>query len=740
MNGKLKTFLKITFFVLLALIVIVSAIVIYCSIIVADVKLDESKLVNLERGINFYDNEGNMIEEQSGGVSVTDIKDIPEHVKNAFIAVEDKRFYSHKGVDYKGFLRAMLNNIKSFSFKEGASTISQQLIKNTHLSNKKTIKRKLSEMKLARLLEKKYSKEEILEKYLNTIYFGEGCYGITAASRYYFNKTPQELSINESAMLAAVIKAPSVYSPYKNEEKSNDRKKFVLNKMYEQNFITENQYSTCTAEKIKTESEHGDTPFDYIGYVKKELGGIMDSLAYSGKKFNVYTYYDESVQNAVSSSFADDISCDKTAIVMNDKNKVIAFSSTSGEFYRQTGSTLKPLIVYAPAIEYNVVSSLTPVLDEKTDFGGYSPSNYNDVYYGYVSVKESLAKSLNSCAVKLLNYTGIERAKSLMEKTEISFTEKDNSLCVALGCTEKGATLTELTAAYGIFSDGGYYYAPTAIKYITVDGRKITDENNDKKRVIGEDTAYIMDDMLRYTVTDGTSKKLSFLDFPVYAKTGTVGISGGNTDAYNISFNKDYSIGVWYGNKDNSLMPNNITGGTYPTATSYRIWEKLDIKNPTLFSAPESVSEVPLDKISYDNDHLLITADDNSPQRFILKGIFKKNNLPEKKSTRFSNPIVDNYELSVNNSEIIIRLCLTELFEAKIYRYENNVRTMIFDTAGCDNNVIYKDDKLKEGAVYNYTVIPYFKNGDKVIEGEEKNIGTVKISFNDSDWWDDDFF
>ena len=208
-----KKSIKITLIVLGVILFIALAISVYYSVITYGVNLDKNKLVDMNSSIEFLDCEGNVIEEWSDDKFVTDAGDIPDYTLNAFVAIEDKRFYSHHGIDVKGLLRAAINNLKSFSFKEGASTISQQLIKNTHLSGEKTLKRKLLEIKLARQLEKNYTKKEILEMYVNTIYFGDGCYGITKAANNYFGVSPQELTLNQSAALAGIVKAPAVYSP-----------------------------------------------------------------------------------------------------------------------------------------------------------------------------------------------------------------------------------------------------------------------------------------------------------------------------------------------------------------------------------------------------------------------------------------------------------------------------------------------------------------------------------------------
>ena len=402
----MKNSLKIVFLILSAMFIVVLGFVLFFNVVTFNVKLDESKLINLDRMVCYYDKNNDLITEEINGKSISEFVKIPEHTKNAFIAIEDKRFYYHNGIDYKGLGRALLNNVKSFSFKEGASTISQQLIKNTHLSNEKTIKRKLVEIKLALELEKRFSKDEILEKYLNTIYFGDNCYGITSAALHYFNKSVEDLTIGESATLAGIIKAPSNYSPLADYDKCTSRRNIVLKEMFSQGYIDETSYNNLLNTPIKIYTENAEQiQYDFLYYARKELNSLIESSPYKNRNLKVYTKFDKEAQSIVENNIKDNkIDANKSAVMLSPHGNVCAYYSTCANEKRQFGSTIKPLLVYAPAIELDVVNSATLLLDEKTDFNGYCPSNYNDKYYGYVSVKDSLAKSLNVCAVKLLNY------------------------------------------------------------------------------------------------------------------------------------------------------------------------------------------------------------------------------------------------------------------------------------------------------------------------------------------------
>lgn len=722
-----------------ALLILSLTFFVYYLMVTKDYHLDESKLVNLESSAEIYDAQGNFMTESAGGLNITDLKDVPQHTVNAFIAIEDKRFYKHNGIDMRGVIRAIFNNVKSFSFKEGASTISQQLIKNTHLSSDKTLNRKLAEMKLARELEKRYSKDEIIEKYLNTIYFGNGCYGISSAAEKYFGVGVSELSLNQSAILAGMIKAPSTYSPLTNPQKCFERKNVVLKEMYNQNLISEAEYSACVdsfeeISDIKTENS------SYIYLVNKACDDILERSGHVGEKCKVYTYYDNNLQEILENSVKDGYSeYDRSFVILGNGNEIKAFYSTVGEAVRQTGSTIKPILVYAPAIEENVIDECSLINDERTDFGGYDPANYNDKYYGYVSAKFALAKSLNVCAVKVLNSTGLEKSKNYARKLGINMENADDSLRIALGSTEKGATLTQISAAYGAFVNKGRFVTPSVIDKIVGENGKII-YKNDKNgiKVFGEDTAFIINDCLKFTVTDGTAKYLNREDMPLCAKTGTVGNEKGNTDAYCVSYNGDYIISGWYGKADGSFMPNSVTGGSVPAKTLSDVWDAIynsGYRPSELFST-DKVVRVNLDKISYEQEKRIELADENFPLRYVTQAYFKKNRVPKISSERFSSPKIENAEIEVINGEICIRLCLAEYCEYKIFRQNKNSKVLVCDSAFSKNRYEFKDGTVSPDTNYRYSVIPYLKNGDVITEGKEIFLPKIKTPrVTGGDWW-----
>ena len=702
-------------------------------------RLDETKLKHIENAYCFYDIDGNKMADVSGRENVVSLSEIKEDTKNAFIAIEDKRFYRHNGIDYRGLERALWNNIKSFSMKEGASTISQQLIKNTHLSGEKTLKRKMIEWKLTRALEKEYSKDEILEMYLNTIYFGSNAYGIAQASEVYFGKAPSELTLEESAALAGLIKAPSAYSPLSHPDKCSERKNVVLNCMKEQGFISEEDYQAARSASLNLKEKSAF--YSYFDLAAEELEEIFANHLFLLSKAKIYTYYSEETQSALEGELKENtVSPDAKGIILDNKTRgVSAVYMTGGDFRRLPGSAIKPLLVYAPAIEENKICPLTPILDEETDFGGYRPHNYKDAYNGYQSVTECLEKSSNVGAVKILNYVGIDRAAAYLHRLEIEVPQSDRSLALALGAMSEGVTLRELAGGYSALANGGEYLRPSLIRRVEDgDGNTIYRHGEIGERVFSEETAYLTGKMLMSVVKNGTAKKMSFNDYPICGKTGTVGGEDGNTDAYAISYTKEFTVGIWLGNRDNAKMPNDVTGGGLPARYSAELWNFLyREKSPAAFEIPAGISEIKLDRISYETSHTLVLADAIAPEQYVIPCEIKGGFTIKEQSDRFSSPTCENIDFEYNNGVFTIQLCQTELYSFKIYRNGE----LLLDTKK-ETGSVFTDSELAPDTEYAYSVVPYYFDGTTEHLGEEillTKIKTPKHSASAPDhWWEDD--
>ena len=311
-------------------------------------------------------------------------------------------------------IKALFKNIASGSFKEGASTISQQLIKNTHLSSDKTIKRKLKEIKLTKKLEKQYSKDQILEMYLNTIYFGHNCYGLQSAAEFYFNKKAENLNLAESATIVGLLSSPNNYSPFKNPEKSLKRRNIALRNMLTCGYIDDTVYASTVSLPLNAEMKSTNGKYEsYISAIFDELEEIdfNNYLLTDGCK--ITTYLDPYAQNQIENL---EYPCDNAVIITdNFSGGVKAYKTTVNGAKRQPGSTAKPIFVYAPAIEERQINPFTKILDEKINYSGYSPENYDKKYHGFVTVTESIKNSYNIPAVKALNALTIDKSEKYLK-------------------------------------------------------------------------------------------------------------------------------------------------------------------------------------------------------------------------------------------------------------------------------------------------------------------------------------
>lgn len=607
---------------------------------------DDAVLSSQSVAIEVFDSDNKPIKEDNQiNKAYVKIDVLPEHVKNAFISIEDKDFYSHSGVNYKRIVMAGINNIKSRSLKEGASTITQQLVKNTFLTSEKTFKRKIKEVALAKQIEQKYSKDQILELYLNVVYFGNNCYGIESASNYYFSKPAKELSISESAMLAGMLKSPAKYSPLKNYNNCLKRRNLVLNEMHKDGSIKIEDYEKLKNEQIlltlNREKHNRLNSYSQASIDEAEslLGLPARQLAINGYK--IYTAQNSEKQKALEEAIkSQNIDCDSAGMVIdNEKGLVRAYIGNSSfkilDAKRQPGSCIKPILVYSPALNEDIIYPCTQLLDEKVNIGGYSPNNVGNKYRGYVSARESLSKSINIPAVKVLSYVGIEKAKSYAEDMGINFDEKDDSYTLALGGMTYGVNLLDMCGAYSTFANQGNYIKPQFIQFITDKNNKLVYVNkNAQKRVLREDSAYLLTDMLKTCAESGTAKKLSSLSCEIASKTGTVGTpnSKQNLDAWNISYTKKQTCGIWLGELDNS--PIDYAGGNQPTEIVKKYFET--IEDNSHFDKPESIVERKIDSEELANEHHVILANSYMPERYTQTELFSSFNLPNEISKKFT--------------------------------------------------------------------------------------------------------
>jgi penicillin-binding protein 2A len=662
------------------------------------IELDEEKLTSPSLAIAIYDNDNKEIKENNTfNGSYVKFDSIPEQTKEAFISIEDKHFYSHNGVNFKRILGAMVKNLKTASFKEGASTITQQLVKNTQLSSEKTFNRKIKEIALSRKVESKFSKEEILEQYLNIIYFGNNCYGIENASNYYFSKSAHELNLQEGAVLAGIIKSPSKYSPISHYDNCLKRRNLVLSEMAKDGKISTQELLTAQNSEIElnlnTEKENKLNSFSQsaIDEAISILSMPARQIAIGGYK--IYTYQNQEMQTALENAIeANPTENNHAGIVLdNARHAVVAYVGSSPykilDAKRQPGSLIKPILVYSPALNEDIIYPSTQLLDEQTTIAGYNPKNVGEVYRGYVSAREALAKSINIPAVKVLSYVGIDKAKSYAEDMGIKFDESDDSYALALGGMTYGTNILDLAGAYSTFANEGKYSAPKFISYITDKNNKLVYVHKPEERnVLREDASYMINDMLVTCAQTGTAKKLATIDKMLASKTGTVGKKGTrlNLDAWNMTYSKAYTCGVWIGNLDNT--PISCAGGNQPTEIAKSFFSQ--IEDESTFTKPDSIVERDIDLTELDENHRIVLANTFTPDRYKKSEMFSLFNLPTDTSSKWAKLEEPEYKSMVDGNKAILTIACKNYVSYDIYQGSLKERDKVFTITGKDGKQI----------------------------------------------------
>jgi penicillin-binding protein 1A len=551
----------------------------------------------------FYDQEGNLI--ASVGTKnrlPVKIKDIPLQMQQASIAVEDERFYQHHGIDFQAIVRAAWYNLKSGGIQQGASTITQQLVKISFLSPsgalpERTLKRKIQEAILALLLERRLSKKEILERYLNEIYFGEGAYGIKAAAQTFFTKEPEELNLAETTLLAGLPQSPSNYSPLRYPLRAIKRRDQVLEAMLKNNFITQKQLEEVkkvSLSQILKPGKRNQYPYPYfVDYVTEQLvKNYGEEVVYKGG-LRVYTALDTRIQKITEKTLANNnnfpssgrdsngiVQPQGAAIILDPQNGYIkalaggrehthlrAWNRATSES-RSPGSALKPIVVYGPAIELKGLGPASIVDDIPVKYGSYTPHNSDGRYRGLVTLRTALAYSLNVPAVKILmDEVGLPQALSFARTLGIPLEDKVQGPSTALGGLHKGVTPLQMAAAYATFANQGTFFEPTAILKIETTNNKVLYEHQLKPYpVMKPATAFLITDMLKSVIENGTGNKAR-LNRPAAGKTGTSDLG---KDLWFCGYTPELVGVVWIGYDKPKAMPYEF-GGRYPAL----IWQQI---------------------------------------------------------------------------------------------------------------------------------------------------------------------
>lgn len=765
----IKKDIDLTFFAKLLLIHLsISAIVLLMFVLILKkidlVDLSPEALTCLPEASSIYDNSNQLITTKSGDQNriFIDIDNLQHHTIMAFVAAEDARFFSHNGIDIKRIFGALLADIKAGYFKEGASTISQQLIKNSHLSSSKKISRKIQEAILACQLESRYSKNEILEMYLNYIYFGYGSYGIQVASLTYFDKNASELTLSESAALAGLIKSPTNYSPFTNPDAFTARRNKVLAQMLEYGFITNEQYHNAVDEKTVPNhpEKQTDTYGFYIDHILVEASKFtnksIDDLLNGG--YHIYT-----TLNTKIASFANEIISDPNAFPNKDiECAVVVLDSSSGSVHsiiggrnytsrlgfnratmakRSPGSTIKPLLVYAPAIDTKKFTAASILLDEKKSFDAYSPNNFNDKYYGNITLRESLIKSLNIPAVEILNTVGIDNCKSYLKKMGYEFDKNDTGLPMALGGLTNGITPLELASCYQVLANEGIFKQTHFI-------RKIVDNNeneiynfnhnkSDDKKIYKQETTFIISDILHDAAQKYASPFLQ-VNSPICAKTGTASYKDiGNSDIWVAAYDSKYTVIVWMGydkTDEEHHIAQSITGSKHPSKVAAGILKKIysTEDSPENYIPPSGIVNTQLDGTSLKQGGIYL-ATDLTPQNAVKTEYFIQGTEPNEHSPYYSVPQACKIDIDVSSGIPIISITSNNDYTFyHLFKISNGEHRLLTTVSGKKGEILSYCDTSAQGHV-RYYVIPehkYIKNKDgAILLGKASNMVEAIINF-----------
>ena len=532
-----------------------------------------------------------------------DYEGIPQNLAKAFIAIEDKRFSDHEGVDWKRTMGAFVNEfVPIYSSRQGGSTITQQLVKNLTDDRSQKASRKVREIMRARYIESKYSKDTILECYLNTIPMGHGTYGVEVAANYYFNKSVKDLTIAECACLASITKSPTYYAPDDYPEANKERRKLVLDAMYEQKYITKAEYDEAVKEEVKIVANKAVLNQGKINsyFVDALITQVSEDLAekygydqshanklfYNGG-YKIYATVDTKMQEIAEEVFLDsktyaiksksgktmtsgmavlDYNGQVKAIVggLGEKTTNRGFNCAT-DAVRQPGSTIKPIAAYAPAIERNLIHYSSIVNDTKTNYNGWTPKNWYSSYWGNITVQYALERSVNTIPVYLANkMTPQVSYDFLTQKLGIKTLNKEdiNLSPMGMGGTNGGITPLESAAAFAIFGNGGLYYEPTFYTKVTdQEGKTILKQNTKPTVAISEDTATVMNRLLQTVVYGangtGTAAASYIKNAEIFAKTGT---SNSQKDLWFVGGTPYYVASCWCGFLETDVVPSGKSG------------------------------------------------------------------------------------------------------------------------------------------------------------------------------------
>ena len=664
----------LTAFVIVMLLMILTGISVFGYFVATAPKFDREKL-DIAFASQFYDKDGEQFADIGSENRIKiEYEDLPQVLIDAVTATEDARFFEHKGIDFKRLGGAIIANIRDGFGSEGASTITHQVAEKMFLTPEKKIKIKVQEQWLAFHLEREFSKEQILEMYLNTIFYGNNAYGVAKAAEVYFGiEDLHDLNLVQAAMLAGLPQRPSAYNPFENPDLMKERVDTVLDLMVRHGKITKEEAEE--AKKVDITSVLTDEkpePFPYDSFIQKaqkELEEKLDGVDVNTSGLKVYTTLDRDIQDHVEFLLTDspenpipypdedllagmaivDTKTGAIRAIGGNRNKETAFGSNYAiNAHRQPGSTIKPILAYGPAIEYEKWSTYHQILDEPYQPSGSNPiRNWNRQYHGWVSARYALVQSLNVPAAKTLEEIGSDRVKTFAENLGIEFSTEVLDPRDAIGGTSNNVSPLQRAGAFAAFGNNGIYTEPYAVEKVEFPDGTVIDLKPKAEAVMADYTAYMVTDMLKDVVTEGTGRAANIPGLPIAGKTGTTNVANksGANNSWFVGYTTNYSIGVWTGYTENDRI---IENTRIPQELFKNTMAEIskDIETPD-FEKPNSVVEVKIEKGS--NPPAL--PSEFTPEENITTELFVRGTEPSTVSEKFDelNPVT-NLSASYNES------------------------------------------------------------------------------------------
>jgi len=607
----------------------------------------------LESGAStmIYDKDENLVTQIGVKNSVpVELESVPKQVRNAFLAIEDPRFYQHHGISLRGIARAAWSDLRSGSIQEGGSTITQQLVKISFLTPEKKVKRKIQEIILAFQVERRYTKDEILEMYLNNIYLGEGAYGIQAAAQTYFGKGIGDLALDEAALLGGLPQAPSAYSPFRDLQAALSRRDMVLDSMVRNNFISENQAEEAKAvtPKLETEEIAGrQYPYPYfLDYITDKLTDQYGEAEVFKSGLKVFTTLDPKIQQAAETAMARKANFPSSITdangILQPQGAVVVIEPHTGYIKalvggrehtqkrqwnratmttRQPGSAFKPIAAYGPAIEYKGLGPASVIDDIPVSYGAYEPKNFDGRYRGLITLREALTDSVNVAAVKLLmNDVGLGESIKFASGLGIRLDPAHHGASMALGGLHSGVTPLQMAGAYAAFANQGIYTEPVAILKVEKSDGVILEQHVPKqRRAMKPTTAYLVTDMLRSVVQRGTGTGAQ-IGRPAAGKTGT---TDNGVDIWFAGYTPELAAAVWIGYDNNQTPMPQAFGGTYPA----RIWQEIMSRALSNTSVQDFVCPAGIVTVTADGKSGLLPGP-NTPNDTLVTDLFAEGTVP----------------------------------------------------------------------------------------------------------------